>query len=135
MITALFITVAIVSMGGQQAGSQAVVYRDNHLVLSLSLSKNQKTQVEGKLGPVTIEVKGGKIRIREYASLRMIATRSGWIQATGSILTCVPCGIFIKIDRQVDGRVDGQIDEQVDGKVDGKNRNSSVNFHLDGIAR
>lgn len=121
--TALLISSAAWHLATRPAGQRAVVHRDNHPVLTLSLANNQKTQVEGRLGPVAIQVQDGQIRLLEYASPRMIGTRSGWISASGAILACIPCGILIQVE--------GQVESQV-----GKDRtNQSGTEPFDGIAR
>ncbi|MEO5363288.1 MAG: NusG domain II-containing protein [Magnetococcus sp. DMHC-8] len=79
------------------AGQQAVVQRDDQTVLTLSLSHDQQQEVAGRLGPVVIQVQGGRVRLLEYASPRLIGTRSGWIASAGAMVACVPCGILVRV--------------------------------------
>ncbi len=94
------------------AGQQAVIQRDNQTVLTLSLTRDQQTEVEGHLGPVVIQIKEGRVRLLEYASPRMIGTRSGWIAQSGAMVACVPCGILIRV-------TGGQADHSSDNHYDG----------------
>ena len=52
-------------------GKQVVVYRDNRPVLTLSLSYDRSYEVDGALGPVTIQVEGARVRLLEYNSPRI----------------------------------------------------------------
>ncbi|MBF0613625.1 MAG: hypothetical protein G8237_00740 [Magnetococcales bacterium] len=79
-------------------GQRGVIYRDNRPLMTLTLNQDQKKEVSGKLGAVTIQVEQGRIRLVEYNSPRLIGTRTGWIQEVGQISACVPCGILIKVE-------------------------------------
>lgn len=103
VMTALLIGALVWQSVTRPAGQRAVVHRDNQPVLTLSLGKDQKTHVEGRLGTVAIHVEEGRIRLLEYASSRMIGTRSGWISTSGAILACVPCGIMIQVEGEKKG--------------------------------
>jgi hypothetical protein len=96
VISALaLITYAWVSQAG--VGEAVTIHRNNQPIMTLTLEKESTTEVEGRLGPVKIEIKNGRARLLEYNSLRLIGTRTGWIQDQGEIAVCVPCGILIQI--------------------------------------
>ncbi|MBF0194562.1 MAG: NusG domain II-containing protein [Magnetococcales bacterium] len=80
-----------------RAGDEVSIYKDNQLLMNLSLNSDSITPVEGRLGEVKIEVKDGQARLLEYSSLRLIGTKTGWIKNRGEIAVCVPCGILIQI--------------------------------------
>lgn len=114
-MTALFIAITLIYSVTRPKGATVVILRDNQPVLTLSLAIDQQTQVSGRLGPVTIQIRNNAVRLLEYNSPRQIGMRSGWISSSEAMLACVPCGILV----------------QVTGKkavLDKKN-------HLDGIAR
>ena len=101
-LVAVLSGLAIILLGSTQLispppGGIARIYRNNQPLMTLPLNQNRQLQIDGKLGAVTIEVAANQIRLLEYASPRMIGTRSGWIGNTGEITTCVPCGILIEI--------------------------------------
>lgn len=96
--TLLLITGLALSLSLTPPGEQAVIQRDNQTILTLPLSRNQQVEVMGRLGPVTIQVQEGQVRLLEYASARMLGTRSGWISTSGSLVACVPCGILIRVE-------------------------------------
>ncbi|MBF0342196.1 MAG: NusG domain II-containing protein [Magnetococcales bacterium] len=81
-----------------EPGRRVVVFRDNRPVLSLALDRDGKQEVAGRLGPVTIQVEQGRVRLLEYQSPRMIGTRTGWIQGAGRTAACVPCGIVLRVE-------------------------------------
>ncbi len=101
VLTGAFLLAYAFGSGGG-AGEQVTVHRDNRQVLALNLNKDHKVDVAGRLGPVTIEVKDGRARLLEYESLRLIGTRTGWIETGGQIAVCVPCGILIQIQGTVE---------------------------------
>ncbi|MEO5332035.1 MAG: NusG domain II-containing protein [Magnetococcus sp. YQC-5] len=91
----------IVTLGmamSAEPGRRAQVLRDNRPLLMLPLDRDVTTQVEGRLGPVTIQVEKGRIRLLEYNSPRLIGTRTGWIQGAGQTTACVPCGILVQVE-------------------------------------
>ncbi|MBF0127809.1 MAG: NusG domain II-containing protein [Magnetococcales bacterium] len=88
-------------------GSRATVFLDNHPLMTLALDRDATLEVAGRLGPVTIQVERGRIRLLEYDSPRMIGTRTGWIQGAGRTIACVPCGILV----QVEGREERAVSE------------------------
>lgn len=95
---------AILLLGWQSTlaapGREAVIHRDNRPLMTLPLDHDRRLTVDGRLGPVAVEVAAGRIRLLEYASPRMIGTRSGWIGDAGEIAVCVPCGILIQVNGQ-----------------------------------
>ncbi|MBF0293861.1 MAG: NusG domain II-containing protein [Magnetococcales bacterium] len=99
--TILTTALAIVALGvvmARMPGNRATVYRDNRPILALSMDRDLTTEVAGRLGPVKIQVEGGRIRLLEYDSPRMIGTRTGWIRDAGGTTACVPCGILIRVE-------------------------------------
>ncbi|MBF0190788.1 MAG: NusG domain II-containing protein [Magnetococcales bacterium] len=82
----------------REPGRQAVVFRDNRPVMTLSLDQDFKKEIPGRLGPVTIQVEQGRVRLMEYNSPRMIGTRTGWIQDAGRATACVPCGVLVRVE-------------------------------------
>ncbi|MEO5349635.1 MAG: NusG domain II-containing protein [Magnetococcus sp. YQC-3] len=109
LFSALLIALLASHLFLRPAGEQAVIQRDNQTVLTLPLTHNQQVEVAGRLGPVAIQVQDGRVRLLEYASPRMIGTRSGWIASTGAMVACVPCGILIRVEGGLSGqdRFDG----------------------------
>ncbi|MEO5347166.1 MAG: NusG domain II-containing protein [Magnetococcus sp. YQC-9] len=91
ILAGMFLTVS-------RPGQSAVVMRDNRPVLRLALDRDIRTEVEGRLGPVVIQVEQGRIRLLEHRSPRMIGTRTGWIQGAGRTAACVPCGVVIRVE-------------------------------------
>lgn len=91
-------------------GQQAEVFRENRLILTLPLHRDVTTQVEGRLGLVTIQVQKGGVRLLEYNSPRMIGTRTGWIYGQGRTTACVPCGILVQVKGGSYGKHDSEWD-------------------------
>ncbi|MBF0272295.1 MAG: NusG domain II-containing protein [Magnetococcales bacterium] len=96
-VSALGIVVSGVMTTGEP-GRKAVVFRDNQPVMTLPLDQDFKKEIPGRLGPVTIQVEQGRVRLLEYHSPRMIGTRTGWIQGAGRTTACVPCGVLVRVE-------------------------------------
>ena len=114
-MTGLLIVITLIYSVSRPRGAIVVIIRDNQPVLTLSLAIDQQTQVNGRLGPVTIQIHNNRVRLLEYNSPRQLGMRRGWISSSGAILACVPCGILIQID--------------------GNKPVTDGSDHLDGIAR
>lgn len=54
--------------------------------------------VSGRLGPSTVEVAGGRIRMLEAPCPEQICVRQGWIEHPGESIVCVPGEIVIQIE-------------------------------------
>ena len=76
--------------------NSASVYYDNNLILQIDLSKDNVYDVEGYNGNVVIEVKEGKLRVKEEESPLHICSKQGFMKR-GSIV-CLPNKIVINFD-------------------------------------
>ncbi|MBF0110976.1 MAG: NusG domain II-containing protein [Magnetococcales bacterium] len=81
------------------------------------IDRDSVQKIAGRLGPVTVEIRGQRVRLLELNSPRLIGTLTGWIERSGQVTACIPCGVLV----------------QVKGKKIG--HNSSSDSHYDGIAR
>ena len=55
-------------------------------------------QISGRLGPATVEVADGRIRMLEANCPEQICVKQSWIQSPGSTIVCLPGEIIIHID-------------------------------------
>ena len=76
--------------------NSASIYYDNNLILQIDLSKDNVYDVEGYNGNVVIEVKEGKLRVKEEESPLHICSKQGFMNR-GSIV-CLPNKIVINFD-------------------------------------
>ena len=83
--------------GSGVVGSEVIIHRDNQPLMTLALGRDSIVTVASRLGPVKIEIKAGRVRMLEYNSPRLIGTKTGWIQHSGEIAVCVPCGILLQV--------------------------------------
>ncbi|NCO58631.1 MAG: hypothetical protein AUK30_07080 [Nitrospirae bacterium CG2_30_70_394] len=86
-------------------GSLAEVQVDGRVVLRLPLDRPTETTVEGRLGPLTIAVAGGKVRVVEAPCRHQVCVRMGARGRAGETLVCVPSRVVICIlgPRSVEG--------------------------------
>lgn len=78
----------------------AVVKVQGEVRKEIRLTKGEENSfmVEGKVGPVMIEVRDKKVRIAESSCPQQICVRRSWISAPGESIICVPNEIVIYID-------------------------------------
>lgn len=62
--------------------------------------------LQGKIGPATVEVGGGRIRMLEAPCPDKICIRRGWIEKTGDSIICIPNEIHIFIQGKSAAPVD-----------------------------
>ncbi len=76
---------------------EASVYHEGKLLKHLKLDKAQEIiLLDGKM---LIEIKAGRIRVKESDCPRQICVNTGWIKTPGQIIVCVPNKILIEIKR------------------------------------
>ncbi|MEO5365006.1 MAG: NusG domain II-containing protein [Magnetococcus sp. WYHC-3] len=80
----------------------------------LPLTPPREVTVAGRLGPVIIQLEPGRARLREFASARLIGTRTGWITHRGQMAACVPCGVMIQLPGAVGDAAGGETPDAFD---------------------
>jgi len=81
----------------------AVVSVGRDVVAELRLDRPGTYPVDGRRGPVVLEVRGGAIRVRESDCPHGICRAMGEKDRSGQIIACVPNGVLIRL---VGGRPD-----------------------------
>ncbi len=74
---------------------EAYVYQEGKLVKSLRLDKDQEIIILN--GEMLIEIKEGRIRVRESDCPRKICVNTGWIKTPGQVIVCVPNKVLVEI--------------------------------------
>ncbi len=74
---------------------EASVYQEGKLLKHLRLDKDQEISLLN--GKMLIEIKGGRIRVRESDCPRKICVNTGWIKTPGQVIACVPNKILVEI--------------------------------------
>lgn len=80
----------------------AVVYYKNKAIKTIPLDQTgtKEYQVTGENGIVQIEVKEGKIRVKQENSPLHICSRQGFIEKSTETIVCLPNKIVIKIEEK-----------------------------------
>ncbi len=76
---------------------EASVYHEGKLLKRLRLDKDQKVIILN--GKMLIEIKDGRMRVKESDCPRKICVKTGWINASGEVIVCVPNKVLIEINR------------------------------------
>jgi hypothetical protein len=65
---------------------------------SLALPSDTAFQVQGRLGPVTVEVAGREARISVSPCPGQQCVNTGWISVSGEASVCAPSAVWIRLE-------------------------------------
>ncbi len=82
------------------SSSQAIVSVENKEVLRIDLKKDDTYTVQGKLGKVKIEVKDGKVRVKQENSKHHLCSKQGYVSNSSTPIVCLPNETVVKIENQ-----------------------------------
>jgi len=78
-------------------GSTVLVEVAGKTVEKLDLREERVVTVRGEKGPLTIEVRAGRVRVAEADCPNRICVRTGWRSRGGDVIVCVPNSTVIRI--------------------------------------
>ncbi|PKN13129.1 MAG: hypothetical protein CVU69_03790 [Deltaproteobacteria bacterium HGW-Deltaproteobacteria-4] len=81
--------------------AQATITVEGKVLRTIDLdpaSGKEMMQIVGRLGPATVEVAEGRIRMLEANCPEQICVKQSWIQSPGATIVCLPGEIIIHID-------------------------------------
>ena len=81
--------------------TQATISCEGKVLRTIDLDPGAGKQilhVSGRLGPATIEVAGGKIRMRAANCPEQICVKQGWIENPGTSIVCLPGEIIVHLN-------------------------------------
>jgi hypothetical protein len=108
IILVLLAAVALTAWYRPGPGKNAVISVDGKTVASYPLAGEAQTvTVEGDLGPVTIRLEEGKIRITQSPCPHQLCVKQGAVQAAGQTIVCLPNRLVIEITGPDSGKTDG----------------------------
>jgi hypothetical protein len=84
--------------------AEAAVFQDGKLFQRLKLDKDQEVVLFN--GKMLLELKDGRLRVKESDCPRRICLHTGWIQHPGETIVCVPNKMVIEINASGSPRVD-----------------------------
>ncbi len=71
-------------------------------VAVLPLAEDRRLVVDGRLGPVVVEVEAGGIRIEESGCPHHLCVAMGVKRRAGEMVACVPNGVVIRLEGNVE---------------------------------
>jgi hypothetical protein len=92
------------------APDRAIVTVDGAEVARLALAESGRTVVEGRLGPVLIEVADGGVRVAESGCPQRLCVAMGTKRHAGEVLACVPNAVVVRLEG---GREDPSVPDAV----------------------
>lgn len=100
LLTVILIIFGILLFSDSGDKKYALVYYENHLVLTidLSLEDEKEYKVMGYNGEIIIKTKKNKVKVEEENSPLHICSRQGWIEKSYETIVCLPNKIIIKIE-------------------------------------
>ncbi|MBP3853948.1 MAG: NusG domain II-containing protein [Erysipelotrichaceae bacterium] len=76
----------------------AVVRVNNKEVYRMDLNKNETIEVQGTLGPVTIETKDGQVRVVDETSPHHVCSYQGYVSNPSTPIICLPNDVVVQIE-------------------------------------
>ena len=107
---ALVLVAAIVLSFGAFPGSEGstvLVEVGGKTVEKLDLREEKVVTVRGEKGDLTIEVRGGRVRVARADCPNRICVRTGWRSRGGDVIVCVPNNTIVRILGERDHIVGG----------------------------
>lgn len=95
-VLALAVLIFVLFLPKQEAAACAEIYLNGELVKTVSLSEDQEFTVAEKYSN-TITVSSGKIAVTASDCPGEDCVHSGWMEATGRSIVCLPNGLEIRI--------------------------------------
>ena len=80
------------------APDAAVVTVGDEQVVRLRLRDDGRTVIDGRLGPVVLEVAGGGVRFVESGCPQHLCLAMGTKRRAGEILACVPNAVIVRLE-------------------------------------
>ncbi len=78
-------------------GTEVRIEVDGKLKYTFPLSKDRTVEFNGVIGMTTVEIKGGKVRIKEAPCPNRVCIHQGWIES--GALICLPNKVIVTISR------------------------------------
>jgi len=78
-------------------GTEVRIEVDGRLKYAFPLNKDRTVELSGVIGRTTVEIKGGKVRIKEAPCPNKVCIHQGWIES-GAII-CLPNKVIVTISR------------------------------------
>jgi len=85
---------------GRAFADQAVVTSQGKIVRKMEFSDSRAGEtysLPGRLGPVTVELQGRRIRMLDAPCPGKLCVKQGWIEHAGQSIVCIPSEIMIHI--------------------------------------
>ncbi len=87
----LFITTSKVSNG------TVIIQYENKIIGRYPINLDKKITFKGALGKMEIEIKNGKVRMRESKCPLQLCIKQGWISSPSVPIVCVPNKVIVYI--------------------------------------
>ncbi len=113
LILVSFVPLLLFSLQQKNLGTgvtyEAVLTVDGKKIKTFDLEKNNTYRYEDKDGEFNlIELKDGKIRIKDADCGDLVCVRRGWIEKSGETIVCLPHKLLIEI-KASDGSEEGNV--------------------------
>jgi len=78
-------------------GTEVRIEVDGKLKYTFPLNKDRTVEFSGVMGMTTVEIKGGKVRMKEAPCPNKVCIHEGWIE-NGAII-CLPNKVIVTVSR------------------------------------
>ncbi len=106
----LFVVLLSLSLSGMffaktiyPSGNWVLIEVDGKLLYRFSLFEERTVSVKGPMGYTTVEIRDGRVRVKDSPCPEKICVRQGWIQK--GVIICLPNRVVVRVGGE-DNRVD-----------------------------
>ncbi len=106
----LFVVLLSLSLSGMfftktlyPSGNWVLIEVEGKLLYRLSIFEEKTISIKGPMGYTTVEIKDGRVRVKDSPCPEKICVRQGWIQK--GVIICLPNRVVIRVGGE-DNRVD-----------------------------
>lgn len=95
LLIALSLAGLVYSREAVSSSPEVVIEKDGKTAYVFSLASERTVSVEGPYGPTIVQIKGGRVRIREAGCPNLNCVKEGWISR--GVIVCLPNRIVITV--------------------------------------
>ncbi len=75
----------------------------------LPLDSDADLAVEGLLGTLAVEIRGGAVRVGSAPCPDQVCVQAGWIDRGGRVIACVPSGVTVRLSSSREEALDAVV--------------------------
>jgi hypothetical protein len=110
LLLSIVVALGTVATRAPAAGAHALVVVAGIEQASLPLAEDHTATIQGRLGAVVVEVRGGAVAVIRSTCPHRVCIGMGWKRRPGEVIACVPNELLVRV---TGGAVDSNVPDAV----------------------